>query len=544
MLGESVKHEEISGEKAWVETWIKTCLGGGIIISSMDLLRAGIEMSSKYTLPHADNLQKLVPRILQDELQLLKDEFEGSLVTVIFDGTTRFDEVFSVVLRYCTPQFDIRHKLIHLGKYVKCVDQQNLVDALVRVLSSLGIEMGVALFRGSIGVGPSQNIKAGQVIAFQRDGFAVDTTAISILLRMWKGSKDMECLSRLINHSCEHFATPTLKVFMEDLCDLLLQNSMASNHWYNILGKEFDHPGNKRWCAYYELLVTVNASFADVVKFIKTAVEGGVAVTGESGATMKRLTVLVDDSVSYANLALELALVVTVAKPLIQGAYTLEGEGPDALITHDFIERIKNCFQVSVSDLALPTLQSVTDSVKNTLISVHGGNSDTLNAHVKEMIEPVFKFYDGRVNRMLEKDFAIYRVARLSNPFSIAIHKPETLEILTLIDSLHHFSVQDQDAFATDLGEYRKLCEWYAGGIDRNAEDFDEMALAVKFWKRHGSLLPGLSLFAKYCFTLTSTSAAAVRAFSVLQEFYGEQQMRSSLEDQVFLSVLLKYNRA
>jgi len=63
----------------------------------------------------------------------------------------------------------------------------------------------------------------------------------------------------------------------------------------------------------------------------------------------------------------------------------------------------------------------------------------------------------------------------------------------------------------------------------------------VTFWRLNSHLLPCISKFAKYAFTIVTSSASAERAFSVLKSTFDARQVRA-LEDYVAVSCMLQYN--
>jgi hypothetical protein len=132
--------------------------------------------------------------------------------------------------------------------------------------------------------------------------------------------------------------------------------------------------------------------------------------------------------------------------------------------------------------------------------------------------------------------------ARLANPMSVALCKPSVLDFTRLVESLEHFTDEVLTRMVGSYSDYLQKCVSFAEGVDRNAQDYNEITLAKDFWSIHAGGLEAFTEFAKYCFSLAPSSGAAERVFSVLKNFYDMQQMRSSLEDTVFLSVMLSYN--
>lgn len=67
------------------------------------------------------------------------------------------------------------------------------------------------------------------------------------------------------------------------------------------------------------------------------------------------------------------------------------------------------------------------------------------------------------------------------------------------------------------------------------------MAIAPRFWKEARITLPCIAELAYIAFTLTPSSAAAERVFSLLKNMFTKQQMTSALTDYTTASVMLAH---
>lgn len=113
------------------------------------------------------------------------------------------------------------------------------------------------------------------------------------------------------------------------------------------------------------------------------------------------------------------------------------------------------------------------------------------------------------------------------------------------VEGLENFSDIEINLMVDELPRYFNLVQ----NIPENPYNWnnsgnfqDEMDTAVKFWKIHKNDIPGLAKFARYAFTICTSSASAERSFSVLKRCFGDQQ-RLALEDYVMLSCMLQCNR-
>ena len=89
---------------------------------------------------------------------------------------------------------------------------------------------------------------------------------------------------------------------------------------------------------------------------------------------------------------------------------------------------------------------------------------------------------------------------------------------------------------------YRRLVNEFESIDNENTYDI-QMERCSTFWRQYLDVLPNMSNFARYCLTMTPSSAAAERVFSMLKNSFSIGQMRQSLEDYTEGSVMLQYNK-
>ena len=69
--------------------------------------------------------------------------------------------------------------------------------------------------------------------------------------------------------------------------------------------------------------------------------------------------------------------------------------------------------------------------------------------------------------------------------------------------------------------------------------DYTEEVLT--WWRTHSGAFPRWALAARIVFALSPNSASCERVFSLLKQFFGDQQMRS-LADNIRAALMLRYN--
>ena len=141
-------------------------------------------------------------------------------------------EVFAIVFRFVTDNLEIVTRVVAVSKYERSFNHENLIDAIVELTAKFSLDHGAAAPRADANVeGYSRSVRPGSVLSWMRDKCAVNEAAIKLLLRTYRGSKNMACLSHTLTHPGEHFNFQWLKRFKEDLCGLIHQSLAAAAYW-------------------------------------------------------------------------------------------------------------------------------------------------------------------------------------------------------------------------------------------------------------------------------------------------------------------------
>jgi hypothetical protein len=256
------------------------------------------------------------------------------------------------------------------------------------------------------------------------------------------------------------------------------------------------------------------------------------------------MTATVKDKKLCAILHLELATVVAVAKPLVEATYLLESNGPLALIAYDQVFRIKMFFELHKDNASWPGVPLALAEYTSVIAAIEGENGveNEIRAAaaemVKKMVEPVEEYFISRIFGHLGADVQIYKVLRNANPLAIRRTAPTVDEFTKDLESLNHFTPADIKKMLIELPLYINLAsEW--NPKDENA---NEVKSIIKFWLFHREQMPSISKFIRYAYTMTTSSAAAERVFSVIKRSFDTNQ-KGALEDYVFLSATMQYNR-
>ena len=114
---------------------------------------------------------------------------------------------------------------------------------------------------------------------------------------------------------------------------------------------------------------------------------------------------------------------------------------------------------------------------------------------------------------------------RLCNPFSMKRMNFRPINLVEArigIESLEHFTRDNINQMFSEFPLYLILCEQFTANNPETIEE--ELRLIIKFWRLNKIQLPYLSLFVRYAYCITPSSASVERVFSLLKNSFGPQQ--------------------
>ena len=112
-------------------------LKAGIPLSGIDSLRTWLEEGFDKKLVVSNRLRSFIPVIASSEDDSIKALIKECVYcTVIFDGTTRVDEILCIVFRFVTTDFKILHKLVSLKRYDSCKSSEQLSQEDFKIINN------------------------------------------------------------------------------------------------------------------------------------------------------------------------------------------------------------------------------------------------------------------------------------------------------------------------------------------------------------------------------------------------------------------------
>jgi hypothetical protein len=117
-------------------------LKNGTPLLKIDGFRDYLQDISGMSLTASTHMRQLLPSLVEQEVHTIKEEIAPHLITIIFDGSTRVSEVFSIIFRYCTNDFKITERLVELGNYAHGFNHRELVSAVKVIISKYDFYLG------------------------------------------------------------------------------------------------------------------------------------------------------------------------------------------------------------------------------------------------------------------------------------------------------------------------------------------------------------------------------------------------------------------
>ncbi len=551
-------------------------LSAGIPLNKIEVLRPFLEHHCNAKLDDVSNLRKVYLPVLRQAMRKeVNDAIAGGCkVCLIHDGTNRFSEFYSVIIRWCTPDFNLEERLVAMKAFVGAQKGQQLAVMVDDVLTDCGVSKGG--FRESDGA-----VLNGGLLAINRDRAMVNTKATKIVSYLYQGMMDLECLPHTFNKVGEKMPLTQLTKFRDDL--LIALNSQAFKaHCMAFIDKPIRKPSATRWWSTWELYSMLlsdmlqqdgsRATYFDrLLQAFRDALNprtGAIDLEGVHADSVRVLRLVefaqtVDD-VEYV--LLELAVTVGVFRPFVQATYALEGAGCCVLEVGVWFEFLSTFWAMHEPTLSFPKVRDTIESMAAArfargLHPDHAAARSHLETHVRNLIQPVeeqLQFVFNARDGELHPDVQFYKFCATLNPF--AHGRPEhsmqpdvfKASVLQYFGGWFTETPADVDGMIQELPQFALECVSFVAdnAPELPGNDPDKLKTSAyrnvaiwKFWKRldRQNRCPKLRRLAQLVLSIAPSSAAAERSFSLLKAYFTAQQLvgdhRGALEDYIELTI-------
>ena len=471
----------------------------GVPLKKVDHLRPLLEVNNS-ALTDSSHLRTYVPFILEEEDKMLQQELSSACaISVIFDGSTHLGEALAIVARFVDQNWDIQQRLIRFHVLAQSLNGQQLAGEIIQCLS--------VAFR----------IPASKFVAAIRDGAAVNGAALrSVKEIMFPRVFDILCASHSLDNVGRHFNTPLLDNFGQWWVGLFARSPAARIAWKARTGVAIKTYSSTRWWSYWEVLDQLMAYFGEVEPFVR-ALDVSPTCRGN-------LLGVLDNAESLVELKMQLAVTIDAGRIFVSKTYLLEGDGDIVVDAYGHLQEVAT----AAADVLYPNAKALAQQLTNS-----EAEATRLFHDAKAFSRPALQYFQARFNHQesdLFRVVAAYKAVRVFCPKRARQLRPTAASL----EELRRIPILDDDATIRALQD--ELPAYLVA-----AEDVVACESRLKWWQDHEEL-PRWQAAARVIFSMSPSSAAAERVFSLLQAAVSSRQ-ESMLEDQIEAMVKLQFNR-
>lgn len=220
-----------------------------------------------------------------------------------------------------------------------------------------------------------------------RDRASVNNVATDTLKIVYPQVLDVGCFSHTLDHVGEHICSPVLDEFVKGWIGLFSRSCLEISHRSSYSAT--------RWWSRWEVIKQIHDTFGDVERFI---------VNGDSlpQATKARLQGILLDPIKRAQLMVEVAITVDAGEPFVKATYTLEGDGPLALICYEKINELR----AAITVVHYPNTRAVTRTLSqgNAIIQQQQFN------YALSCIQPAYNYFNTKFDVDLKETLGAIQV--------------------------------------------------------------------------------------------------------------------------------------
>ena len=174
-------------------------------------------------------MSDIVPLILQQEKEKIRNEISGKCLSVIFDGTSRLGEVFVIIIRFVDSGWLVHQRLIRVKLLANSLSGEEIA---LEIINSLSLEYGVG---------------SEHVLAVMHDCASTNVVAMRTLKVLYPLAQGIGCFSHTLDHVGERFSTPIAHEFVTYWISLFAHSPKARLLWSQQTGRTVQGYSATRW---------------------------------------------------------------------------------------------------------------------------------------------------------------------------------------------------------------------------------------------------------------------------------------------------------
>lgn len=564
---------------------VQAFLVSGTPLNRLRFFRPLLESLGDANLTDESHMKSYIPRIMQRENELLKQEIKGPFISLSFDGTSRLGEAVNIVGRYCSEDFQIVKRLLCFRTAEFHLNAEEFASLITQVICT------------------DLSISPLKVVCLTRDSVLVNGAACRLLTSSpFRAAENQLCISHTLNNMGSRINFSVLNDFMTSWLELVggrNPHRRAQALWRHVVAPQRVPGYSKvRWHSLAEIQALLAENFHRLDPFMAQLDAEGIG-----DATRAKLHAVLDNAESRRTLQLQLASVRDMQQ-IVRTTYELEGDRLEMLLVFSKVEMLRRLGKaIKTGEEVLPNVDGVlkasTKRAPGVKISKffegHGHCVATIRAshHVNSTLYPgqsrmayqvqyevdntiedleeeeirhliivkdhperrdiqdvlnvAFDYLEDRITgtcRVSSYSCAhMYTVCRLSQLFNPAyainfLDPSQVEELLHVVKPLaKHIDVA---RFKAEVPAYLATAR-NAPSIDMNdVQTFSKQIL--QFWNNTSKAeLSEWRKAATIMFAMSPNSAACERVFSLLENMFSEQQDHL-LADALEAALMMRYN--
>ena len=210
--------------------------------------------------------------------------------------------------------------------------------------------------------------------------------------------------------------TPILEEFIKAWISLFAHSPKSRLVWRTQTGLSTPSYSSTRWWSQFEVIHQVHNAFGDVPVFLRN----GELPPVTTGKMLK----IIDDQPACRKLKMELAITVDAMEPFVRATYTLEGDGPLALVAYQRVSLLYS----HISSQHYPNVAAIA----KLLVEGNATCESQLTAYAKACCVPAYAYFREKFDGDLKHIVCAFKAAHYLSPSKVSELKLTAADIRSL----------------------------------------------------------------------------------------------------------------
>ena len=232
-------------------------MDAGVALTTLDRLRPTLERRG-LSLTDSSHMRMYIPLVEKKEFELVVKEMGGNPWSFAVDGTRRIGEAIAGVVRWCSRDWKLHHRLTMFT-----TTERNVTG---RELSALVVHNALKDLSKPI----------DSLVLFERDACSVNYACFNILTTAFYATDDFLCCCHLLSLVGGALEFETLNEFMTSWLVLVQNSPAAKSLWLGSSGQAMVGYSPIRWHSKAMIEMQIGVNFSVVPGFLNELVADGI----------------------------------------------------------------------------------------------------------------------------------------------------------------------------------------------------------------------------------------------------------------------------